>query len=157
MRRILLAGPGTRDVEDLEVSLPPPLNTDARVTIKPEKVGATLEVRASDEKWVMPAMTISLDVPKTIADKFSVDYKTSLPNVELIGPKDVIEQMRTEGAAKPYALLKINIEDAQAGAGRETLGRTLRFMDLPRGVRVDEGFARREIPFRLVPKSDVEP
>ena len=153
----LLAGPGTRDADDLEVSLPPPLNKDARVTIKPEKVGATLEVRASDEKWVMPAMTISLGLPKTIADKFTVDYNTSLANVELIGPKDVIDQMRSEGAPKPYALLKINIEDAQAGAGRETLRRTLRFMDLPRGVRVSEKDEQREIPFRLVPKSDVEP
>jgi len=153
----LLATPGTRDAEDVSLSLPPPLDKVATVTIKPAKVSAILQVRASDETWKMPSMTISLALPKTIADKYTVDYNTSLANVTLIGPKDVIDEMKKPDGPKPYALLKVNIEDATAGAGRDTLRRTLRFMDLPRGVRVSAEDEEKQIPFRLKSKSDVEP
>lgn len=152
----LLGTPGTHQAADLMLTLPPPLKRD-EVTITPATVDGTLEVRSSDETWVMPAMTISLDVPRTIADQYTVKYNTSLANVTLIGPKDVIDEMRKPEGPKPYAQLRVTIEDATAAAGRETLRRTLRFVDLPRGVRVSEKDQQREIPFQLVPKSDVQP
>jgi hypothetical protein len=151
----LLTTPGTRDADDLMLSLPPPLNRDTRVTLIPAKVNAALEVRASDAEWDMPAMTISLDVPKTVADKYTVRYNTSLANVKLIGPKDVIDAIQTEGGPKPYAQLKVTIDDATAASSQD-LRRKLRFVDLPRGVRVSEKDEQREVPFQLVPKSDAE-
>jgi hypothetical protein len=149
----LLSQPGQRDGLGLELSLPPPLAKDARVTMNPSKVDATLQVQASDEEWVMPAMTVSLDVPKSVTDKFTVKYdETSIYDVRLIGPKDVIEEMRKPGGPKPYAQLKVTIDDAS----RDEQRRTLRFVDLPEGVRVDDKDKQRTVAFRLVAKADAE-
>ncbi len=148
----LLTQPGQRDADDLELSLPPPLVKDARVAIVPPKVDAALQVRASDEEWVMPAMTVSLDGPKNVTDKFTVNYETSVPDVTLIGPKDVIEEMRKPSGPKPYAQLKVTIDDANRGEQR----RTLRFVDLPDGVRVDPDDKQRTIAFQLVAKADAQ-
>src|SRR5688572_10670665 len=148
----LLAQPGQRDADGLELSLPPSLAKDARVTMIPSRVDATLVVRASDDEWVMPAMTVSLDVPKNVTDKFTVKYETSLPDVRLIGPKDVIEEMRKPGGPKPYAQLKVTIDDAN----RDEQRRALRFVDLPDGVRVDDKDKQRTIAFQLVAKADAE-
>lgn len=148
----LLAAPGTRDAEGLDLSLPPPLTNDPHVMMIPSKVDATLQVRASDETWEMPAMTVSLDVPKSIADRYRVEYDTSLPAVTLIGPEDIIAEMRKPDGPKPYAQLRVTIEDAGRGEQR----RTLRYEDLPDRVRVSEKDRQREIPFRLVPRSDLQ-
>src|SRR5687768_10306376 len=148
----LLAQPGQREADALDLTLPPPLAKDTRIAITPSKVDAVLQVRASDAKWEMRAMTVSLDVPKGVTDKFTVDYETSLPNVTLIGPKDIIDQLSTGAGPTPYAQLKVTSEDAD----RPEQQRTLRFVDLPEGVRVDEKDRQRTIRFRLIRKSEVE-
>ena len=148
----LLSQPGQRDADGLELSLPPELAKEPRLTMVPSRVDATIQVRASDEEWVMPAMTVSLDVPKNVTDKFTVKYETSLYDVRLIGPKDVIEEMRKPSGPKPYAQLKVTIDDAN----REEQRRTLRFVDLPDGVRVDDKVKQRTIAFQLVAKADAE-
>jgi hypothetical protein len=147
----LLASPGTRDASGLDLTLPPLLVKDRNITIRPAKVDATLQVRASDEQWRMDAMTISLDQPKSIADKFTVVYDTSLPDVTLIGPENIIEEIKKPEGPKPYAQLKVTIEDVGRGEQR----RTLRFQDLPERVRVSEKDRQRQITFRLVPRSDI--
>jgi len=81
-----------------------------------------------------------------------VNYETSLPNVTLIGPKDIIDQLSTGAGPTPYAQLKVTSEDAD----RPEQQRTLRFVDLPDGVRVDEKDRQRTIRFRLIRKSEVE-
>ncbi|HEV2294358.1 MAG TPA: hypothetical protein VGR35_10910 [Tepidisphaeraceae bacterium] len=148
----LLASPGSRDAEGLELSLPPPLARDARISIIPSKVDATLQVRAADEVWEMQAMTVTLDQPKTVAEKYTVEYPTSLPGVRLIGPKDVIEEMKKPEGPKPYAQLRVTSEDAGPGEKR----RTLRFVDLPDRVRVHDADRQRTIAFRLIPRSDFD-
>ena len=149
----VLTQPGQRDADALELTLPPPLAKDPRIVITPSKVDAVLQVRASDAKWEMRAMTIRLDVPKGVTDKFIVEYDPSLPNVTLIGPKDIIDQL-SAGTANitPYALLSVSGEDADRGAQQ----RTLRFVDLPEGVRVDEKDRQRTVSFRLIRKSEAE-
>jgi len=149
----VLTQPGQRDADALELTLPPPLAKDPRIVITPSKVDAVLQVRASDAKWEMRAMTIRLDVPKGVTDKFIVEYDPSLPNVTLIGPKDIIDQL-SAGTANitPYALLSVSGEDADGGAQQ----RTLRFVDLPEGVRVDEKDRQRTVSFRLIRKSEAE-
>jgi hypothetical protein len=148
----LVTTPGTREVEDLDLSLPPPLTRDQRVSIIPSKVNAALQVRASDEEWTMPSMTVSLDQPKSVADKFKVDYDFSLPDVTLIGPKDIIDAIKKPDGPKPYAQLRVMAEDA----GRGELRRTVRYLDLPDRVRVSEKDRQREIAFRVERRSEVE-
>ena len=147
----VLAQPGQRAEGGLELSLPPPLATDARVSITPSRVDAVLQVRASDAKWEMRAMTVRLDVDKGVTDKFTVEYEPSIYDVTLVGPKDIIDQL-SAGTANitPYAQLKVTTEDAERGQQQ----RAVRFVDLPDGVKVDEKDRQRTVPFQLVRKAD---
>jgi hypothetical protein len=148
----LLRTPGEKDAHKLALELPQSLSEE-RVTLLRQDVEGTLHVRASDTTYEMPAMTVSLDQPKSVSDKYVVDYTTSLPSVTLIGPKDKIDQVSDPNyQQKPYAQLRVTSADV----GKEGLKRRLRFVDLPPGVRVSEKDEQREIAFTVKPKSDGE-
>jgi hypothetical protein len=149
----MLRTPGEKDARKLPIELPQALAQDDRVALSRQEVDATLVVRASDVDFEMNAMPVSLDQPKPMADKYSVEYQTSLPSVKLIGPKDKIDPLRDPAfQPRPYAQLRVTTADV----GREGLKRKLRFVDLPPGVRVSDADAQREISFTVKPKADAE-
>jgi len=148
----LLRTPGQVDATDLSLDPPPALRDDDRVTLSRSNVDGKLRVRDADVKWTMQSMSISLDQPKSAAEKYQVEYSPSLSNVTLIGPKDVIDLIsKPDYEPKPYAQLRVTSSDV--GGERR---RKLRFVELPQGVRVSDEDLNREVAFKLVAKSGVE-
>ena len=122
-----LRTPGVKEPITVPLELPTSLIDPERpVTLTPEKVTATLHVRAADAERTMPSMAVRLDVPKGFTDAHQVDFQPAVQNVRLIGPKQVIEQMQQpDFAPKPYAQLAVSPNDVGAGPQQ----RRLRFVD----------------------------
>jgi hypothetical protein len=149
----VLTKPGTHDVQDVTLTLPPNLREIRGIALLTPKVNATLQVRAADARIEQFPMPIRLDTPKGLLDKFTVT-DVSLPGVTLIGPKDAINRLQDPNfEPKPYALLRIDTDDAN---GRVRRSRRLRFVDLPPGVHVSDADLNREVTFQVVPKADAE-
>jgi hypothetical protein len=144
-----LRTPGRTTLNNVPLVLPDELDDPGeRITLDRREVTAHLHVRAADEEWTMPSMTVRLDLPKGM-DEYTVEYNNAIANVKLIGPKDVIEDLkRPDSEFKPYALLRVGREDL---GGRRS--RQVRFVDLPPGVRAVE---QREVAFELVPRAGRE-
>jgi hypothetical protein len=147
-----LKTPGTRDVTGVPLELPTELADPDRPAylVDRKEVNASLHVRAADDEWTMPSMTVRIDAPMGFHETYTLgNTRPSVLNVKLIGPKSTIEQMkRPDFKPQPYAQLAVSSEDAAVGAPKS---RKLRYVDLPPGVRVAD--PDREFEFEVTRKA----
>lgn len=125
----------------------------SRFSLQPERVRATFRVRQADVVLTLPSVPIFPLAPQTLLDTYRPVFEPTLPNVTVIGPRDVIESLRNGTAGRmPRAILELSRDDLPPGRPRM---RQVRF-DLPEGVRVSPEDARREVEFTLVPRQRPE-
>ncbi|MFN4242367.1 MAG: hypothetical protein ACK4PI_03930 [Tepidisphaerales bacterium] len=125
----------------------------SRFTLQPERVRATFRVRQADVTLTLPSVPIFPLAPQTLLDTYRPVFEPTLPNVTVIGPRDVIESLRNGTAGRmPRAILELSRDDLPPGRPRT---RQVRF-DLPEGLRVSPEDARREVEFTLVPRTRPE-
>lgn len=145
-----LKTPGTHELKD--VPLLYRFGDDA-ITINTSKVDATLRVKQSDETYDYPAMAVFEMISKDLSDKYAVEYNPILNNVTLVGPPDLINELkRPDSPRQPKAYFEVSRDDLPAG---ETRVKRARY-DLPPGVSVAPKDAQREITFKLVDRGVLE-
>lgn len=144
-----LKTPGSHEEKALPLILP----NDSDLTFTPTAVNATFKVKQTEDKLDYPSMSIFVNTPLTLGDRYRVELQGDLTddpfvrNVTLIGPTDVISALRREDfKPKPVARLTITNDDLPAGTTRT---RELKY-DLPENVRVSPEDARRTVEFKLV-------
>jgi hypothetical protein len=80
------------------------------VTLSPNTVRASFEVRAADVKWTYPSMGVSIEIPQSLQETSKVNCISTLPNVELVGPPDQIALLQQEGAPRPTAQITVTVD-----------------------------------------------
>jgi hypothetical protein len=143
----LVPGPHTeksvtllRPIENLDVSL------------TPATVAATFNVRESNIEYTFRSMAVFLLAPANIQAQYLVQYEPILNNVTVSGPPQKIEMLQDPNfQPKPRAVLELSREDITNPGPK-----TLRFIDLPEGVTVDDEATRREVTYKLVDRSAVQ-
>lgn len=126
-----------------------PFRKEENAVITPATVDVTLNLRPADIEWKFPAMPILVEALPGVTDRYKVELERPvLPNVTLIGPPRLINAMRDDEHFKPRpeARLKISGDDPT----NSWIRRTLRYDNLPNGVRVGPEDEQRTIEFRLV-------
>jgi hypothetical protein len=116
------------------------------VTISPARVAANLVIRQQYVQYTLPkAVPIVKETPFDFENRYFVDYLSSIPNVVVKGPADVIEELKKGGASKIRARLEIKGNDPP----RTQIKRPLEF-NLPQGVTLtDETAERANWPFEI--------
>lgn len=140
-----LRTPGVHELPAVRVFVPG-LDSE-HFTITPSTVKATLEVRQSDISYTIPSVAIYAFGPSYLLKQYRVDSPDNLTNVTVIGPPAQIELLKQANfEPKLKAALEVSRDD---GVGTIRT-RTLRFYDLPEGVRVSAEDARRTVDFKLL-------
>jgi hypothetical protein len=149
----VLKSPGHHDLPEVSLIRPPGLLDDRVSIVTGSKVRASLDVRASDVTGTIPSMTIFVDMPVQVMDKYKMDmtvFRPALQNVRVTGPKDLIDAMlRPEFSPKPRATLVLTKDDATG----EVRSKAVAYADLPQGVNVSDEDRKRTVGFRLVERA----
>jgi hypothetical protein len=113
-----------------------------------------VDVRLANKTWVKPSMTVTMDVPDGLLEKYKVmDFRAVLQNVTLIGPPEIIDAMqRADFQPQPKARVVANLADATG----ERRSKVVEY-DLPKGVEVSDEDRKRTVDFRLVDRSTLPP
>lgn len=146
--------PSLRDPgQHLEKAVPvrSPFRKEDNATITPATVDVTLNLRPADVEWEFPAMPILVESLPGVTDRYRIELERPvLPNVTLIGPPRLINAMKDEHfKPRPEARLKIFGDDPI----NTWIRRTLRYDNLPNGVRVGAKDEQRTVEFRLVERT----
>jgi len=144
-----LKAPGVHELPAVRVQVPG--LSGEHVTITPSTVKATLEVKQSDVSFTIPSVALFALMPSNLQKQYRVDCPDNITNVTVVGPPAQIELLKREDfTPKPRAALDVSRDDLPVGTVRT---RTLRFYDLPEGVRVSAEDARRTVDFKLVERA----
>jgi hypothetical protein len=146
--------PGHYDLPDVVLTRPPELQDDRVSIVSLPKIRASVDVRLANKTWVKPSMTVTLDVPDGLLEKYKVqDFRAVLQNVTLIGPPDVIDAMqKPDFQPQP----KAHVVLTQGDATGERQSKIVEY-DLPKGVEVSDEDRKRTVDFRLVDRSTLPP
>ena len=124
--------------------------TDSDVTFTPASVTATFKVKQTQEAYLYPSMPVWVLAPPVLADegyKVQITSNPNLANVTLVGPPDVIAQLRNGTLTpRPQAHIEVSLTDLPAGT---TKTRQVEY-GLPDGVHVAPEDAARTVDFKLV-------
>jgi len=119
------------------------------VSITPATVAATFTVREANVDYTFRSMAVFLMAPANIQAQYVVQYEPILNNVTVTGPPQKIEMLQDPNfQPKPRAVLELSREDVTSPRPK-----TLRFLDLPEGVTVNQDAATREVTYRLVDRA----
>lgn len=120
--------------EGVPVVLRSPLPSPAK--IEPRQATATLQVKTADVPLVLDSIAVFASLPPYIANEYRVTLTpTTIPNVRVLGPPDVIELLR-QNQVKPPPVARVDFSpDDQGQLGRPIQKRVA--VMLPDGVRLD--------------------
>jgi YbbR-like protein len=114
------------------VSLIPP-DADG-VSVAPQTVQATLNVKEADVTYTATNLPILLLAPNELMDKYRIAYDPPIyPAVNLVGPPDKIDQI-AQHEVRPIAALQIDDDDVKNPRAKD-----LQILNLPPGVRLAPG------------------
>lgn len=132
----ILRTPGKKD--PLRVAVRSPLLNSPDVTLTPDSVMATLDVRDSDVSFKIDSVSVFASLPAGFLDDYRVAVEPQyIYNVTVYGPPDAIENLRPQAASQVIARIDFLPADVIAIRGGQTTGsKQPRFM-VPEGIRVD--------------------
>jgi hypothetical protein len=97
-------------------------------------VKATLTLKQADVSYTIPALSIRQNLPPKLDKTYEAEYVDSIPNVEVLGPPDVIEAIKKEPGKHVIVSLMV---DRNAQPGVEQREQKLK-IELPQGVRLTD-------------------
>ena len=136
--------PGPQQIKTVSVAVEG-LASDARVTVRPTTVSATVEVGQADEMFVIDSLPVfpTLAIDAQTLKTHTLRHDQSLPLIKVYGPPEKINQLKTS-PVRPSAHFTVK-DDA---IGRQRVQADLKY-DLPEGIRLGDD-APRKITFDLV-------
>lgn len=147
---------GHHDEEDVLLTRPSELQDDRVALIAPKKIHASVDVRQADKTARIPSMTVTVDCPDSLLDKYKVvwDRQPVIQNITVTGPPDLIDALqRQDFEPKPKARVVVTQQDAAGGDMRTKVVQ----YDLPKGVEVSDEDKKRTVSFKLVDRSQLPP
>jgi len=116
---------------------------DHHRVVTPSEVSVSFNVREANATYTIPSVAVFVLASANIQSQYKIAYDPILPRVTVVGPPQKIELLRREDyQPKPRAVLDLSKSDVE-----NPRLKTLRFIDLPEGVTVDDASARREVTF----------
>jgi hypothetical protein len=120
--------------------------SDRGVTIKPAVVKATLDVRQSDVRYIIPSVPVSAEVSDGVINKYNIKFDQFLPSVPVWGSPDKIEQLKA-GTLTPMPRARFVVSELDY---RKRTTAELEYV-LPPGITLRDE-ARKTIEFELTPQ-----
>jgi hypothetical protein len=117
------------------------------VVVRPSAVSASVEVGQADMSFTIPSLPVFPVPTPDVWQKQTIRYTQFLPNVNVYGPPDKIEQLKN-GTLKPTPEARFKVTDNDVGGKKVT--RELDYV-LPQGISKGDD-APKQIEFELVPR-----
>ncbi len=134
--------PGQHPLPSVSLVLPV---ADENISIIPRTVRAVLDVRAADVPYQIEAVPINISMPAPALQAYTVTLTNgnSMPNVNVTGPQQQIDQLKS-GKFLAKAILEVSSDDYNHEEPRR-----LQYQ-LPDGVKVSPADAAKTVEFKLV-------
>jgi hypothetical protein len=149
--------PGTHDLTNVPVAVLGPSGApvnDPAVTVTPTFVSAKIEVKNSDETYVIPSVPVWPLYPPGEKYDAKLGDPTSggvLPMVKVVGPHDQIEALKSSDySPRPFAWFVVNPSDQQTDTDHHA---SMQVWGLPDGVHVSPDDPRTSISYKLVDRN----
>ena len=113
-------------------------------------VRAAFDVKLAEQEFTIPSLSVFIVIPSVVQDRFDVKFPTTIANVKVAGPADVIAKLRDDTVP---AGARLYVDPGKLIPGRELQG-TLKF-DHPDGVHfVDD--ASKLVTYQLTEKTGTQ-
>ena len=119
---------------------------DRGITARPATVTATLEVKQSDVRGVIPSVPVNVEASDVVVNGYKIEYARSVFNVPVWGPADKIRQLEA-GTFTPTPRARFNVSELDF---RKRTTAELEYV-LPPGITLADD-ARKTIDFTLTPE-----
>lgn len=140
--------PGATGAQRLPLTVP---FQDRNGRLSVSSVDATFDVKQDDEAWTLPSIPVWPTIAPGIEQKYNLppQYDPTLPSVTLIGPRDQIRAIK-EGTQRVKGTFEVSEEYIVPGTDKQKS--PVKWYDLPEGVHVKEGDAKKMVEYTLTPK-----